>query len=353
MRAILTIEAITTAHRSGLAASDAIMHTDRGSHHHARTYRTALGQLEIRQNTSHLLVPLPACSVKAGAGRIYRRYNGSSETRAPKSGWCCNRSVGGSKGTGKQRIHGMRIAGSAVKLAAGLGKSEPHADPQLPRRPRAASPGTAWRRVRVKLKLDATNLFGPWASVNPLARGLALGTFAFLALWVEFVIVALLLAIIWAVFGIQGFIPADLVGLTVLLVGPPSVGAVLLTKITEDERTEAHSAAIAAVVKERGTKIEMLTKAIETARILTRDLTGDLQREIDDRTKARDSIAMELNKFKRLVNAQPEVAKQIMRLAGEIFEKYIKHLDRVAWILAALGWALALAIVVFGKYITL
>lgn len=36
----------------GLAAENAIMHTDRGSQYHAGSYRNALRRLEIRQSTS-------------------------------------------------------------------------------------------------------------------------------------------------------------------------------------------------------------------------------------------------------------------------------------------------------------
>lgn len=52
MRTSLTIEAINAAHRVGLVAGNAIMHTDRGSQYHARAYRNALKRLEIRQSTS-------------------------------------------------------------------------------------------------------------------------------------------------------------------------------------------------------------------------------------------------------------------------------------------------------------
>jgi putative transposase len=50
-RTDLVIEAITWAHGAGLVAGNAIMHTDRGSQYYARTYRNALGRLEIRQST--------------------------------------------------------------------------------------------------------------------------------------------------------------------------------------------------------------------------------------------------------------------------------------------------------------
>lgn len=36
MRASLAIEAITAAHRTGLVAGNAIMHTDRGGQYHAK-----------------------------------------------------------------------------------------------------------------------------------------------------------------------------------------------------------------------------------------------------------------------------------------------------------------------------
>jgi transposase InsO family protein len=52
MRASLTIEAITAAHHAGLIAGNTIMHTDRGSQHHSKTYRNALRRPEIRQSTS-------------------------------------------------------------------------------------------------------------------------------------------------------------------------------------------------------------------------------------------------------------------------------------------------------------
>jgi transposase InsO family protein len=52
MRASLAVDAITAAHRTGLAAGNAIMHTDRGGQYHSRAYRNALRRLEIRQSTS-------------------------------------------------------------------------------------------------------------------------------------------------------------------------------------------------------------------------------------------------------------------------------------------------------------
>jgi putative transposase len=52
MRAGLVIDAITRAHRSGVVAGNAIMHTDRGSQYHWRAYRNALRRLEVRQSTS-------------------------------------------------------------------------------------------------------------------------------------------------------------------------------------------------------------------------------------------------------------------------------------------------------------
>jgi transposase InsO family protein len=52
MRASLAVDAITTAHRAGLIAGNAIMHTDRGGQYHSRSYRNALGRLDIRQSTS-------------------------------------------------------------------------------------------------------------------------------------------------------------------------------------------------------------------------------------------------------------------------------------------------------------
>jgi transposase InsO family protein len=52
MRASLVVDAITTAHRAGLVAGNAIMHTDRGGQYHSRAHRNALRRLEIRQSTS-------------------------------------------------------------------------------------------------------------------------------------------------------------------------------------------------------------------------------------------------------------------------------------------------------------
>jgi putative transposase len=52
MRARLAVEAITAAHHAGLVAGNAIMHTDRGSQYHSKTYRNALRHLEVRQSTS-------------------------------------------------------------------------------------------------------------------------------------------------------------------------------------------------------------------------------------------------------------------------------------------------------------
>jgi transposase InsO family protein len=51
MRASLAIDAVGMAHRRGLLAGNAIMHTDRGSQYHAKTHQIALRRLEIRQNT--------------------------------------------------------------------------------------------------------------------------------------------------------------------------------------------------------------------------------------------------------------------------------------------------------------
>jgi transposase InsO family protein len=52
MRASLAVDAIVAAHRTGLLASNAIMHTDRGSQYHSKLYRDALRRLDIRQSTS-------------------------------------------------------------------------------------------------------------------------------------------------------------------------------------------------------------------------------------------------------------------------------------------------------------
>lgn len=52
MRVGLAVEAIAVAHRAGLIAGTAIMHTDGGSQYHSKTYRNALRRLEIRQSTS-------------------------------------------------------------------------------------------------------------------------------------------------------------------------------------------------------------------------------------------------------------------------------------------------------------
>jgi putative transposase len=52
LRTSLAIDAIETAHRSGLVAGNSIMHTDRGGQYHSRAYRNALNRLEIRPSTS-------------------------------------------------------------------------------------------------------------------------------------------------------------------------------------------------------------------------------------------------------------------------------------------------------------
>lgn len=51
IRTSLAVDAVTAAHRTGLVAGKAIMHTDRGSHYHARAYRNALRRLDIRQSS--------------------------------------------------------------------------------------------------------------------------------------------------------------------------------------------------------------------------------------------------------------------------------------------------------------
>jgi putative transposase len=52
MRAALAVDAITAAHRTGLMAGNAIMHTDHGSQYHATVYRNALRRCGVRQSTS-------------------------------------------------------------------------------------------------------------------------------------------------------------------------------------------------------------------------------------------------------------------------------------------------------------
>jgi putative transposase len=52
MRASLAVEAITAAHRTGLVAGNAIMHSDRGGQYHAKAYRNVLRRLSMRQSTS-------------------------------------------------------------------------------------------------------------------------------------------------------------------------------------------------------------------------------------------------------------------------------------------------------------
>ena len=52
MRASPAIEAISTAHRSTLAAGNTIMHTDCGSQYHSKTYQNVLRRPGIRQSTS-------------------------------------------------------------------------------------------------------------------------------------------------------------------------------------------------------------------------------------------------------------------------------------------------------------
>ena len=67
MRASLAVDAIGTAHRSALLAGNAIMHTDRGSRYHARTYQIALRRLEVRQSTS----PTGSCLDGAAAESFF------------------------------------------------------------------------------------------------------------------------------------------------------------------------------------------------------------------------------------------------------------------------------------------
>ena len=52
MRASLVVDAILAAHQTGLIAGNAIMHADRGSQYHSKSYRNVLRRLEIRQSTS-------------------------------------------------------------------------------------------------------------------------------------------------------------------------------------------------------------------------------------------------------------------------------------------------------------
>jgi putative transposase len=52
MRTSLAVHAITMAHRTGLVAGNATMHTDRGSQYHSRAYRNTLRRLDIRSSTS-------------------------------------------------------------------------------------------------------------------------------------------------------------------------------------------------------------------------------------------------------------------------------------------------------------
>jgi putative transposase len=51
-RASLAVDAITTAHMTGLIARNAITHTDRGSQYHSTRHRNELQRLEIRPSTS-------------------------------------------------------------------------------------------------------------------------------------------------------------------------------------------------------------------------------------------------------------------------------------------------------------
>ena len=52
LRASPALDTITAAHRAGLVARNAIMHTGRGSQYHSKSYRSALGRLEVRHTTS-------------------------------------------------------------------------------------------------------------------------------------------------------------------------------------------------------------------------------------------------------------------------------------------------------------
>ena len=54
MRAGLVVDAITTAHRTGLVADNAIMYADRGAQDHSKVYRDALRRMDIRQSSSRI-----------------------------------------------------------------------------------------------------------------------------------------------------------------------------------------------------------------------------------------------------------------------------------------------------------
>ena len=69
MRAGLAVDAINAAHRTGVVASNAIMHTDRGSQYHSKAYRSCLRRLEIRKSTSRT----GSCLVGAAAEFFFAR----------------------------------------------------------------------------------------------------------------------------------------------------------------------------------------------------------------------------------------------------------------------------------------
>jgi putative transposase len=90
MRAELAVDAITAAHRTGLAAENAIIHTDRGPQYHSKTYRNALRRLETRQNTSHTDSGLDDATaesffatIKAEIGIATWTYRAAALTRLP------------------------------------------------------------------------------------------------------------------------------------------------------------------------------------------------------------------------------------------------------------------------------
>ncbi|MBS2967111.1 hypothetical protein KGA66_29025 [Actinocrinis puniceicyclus] len=129
--------------------------------------------------------------------------------------------------------------------------------------------------------------------------------------------------------------------------------AVSLTKVTEERVAAVRAAEERAVTKARATKIQQLQPVLERATMLSRELTTELAKEIDVRTAEINKLIAENKLYEELVEDHPVAVKALVRDVREQLEGHTRHLDRVAWLLAGLGWAVALALAIFGKYIAL
>lgn len=85
------------AHGTGLVAGNAVMHTDRGSQYHAKSYRNLLKRLDVRQSTSRTGSCLDGAAtesffatIKAEIGTEY--WADRASVRRDSEGWIadCN-----------------------------------------------------------------------------------------------------------------------------------------------------------------------------------------------------------------------------------------------------------------------